>query len=154
MVDREIQSLSFLIVDDDAGCAAAVENILRALGASRIVQARSGTEAITTLTKTKRPFDCTLADLEMPHGNGLRLLKALRTGLIPSTRPDTCFIMMSDTAESDVVQTAADLDVSGYLVKPVVPERLRTAITRARQRYFPLKRDAYAAVPVPQSNQA
>ena len=86
----------------------------------------------------------------MPHGNGLQLLKALRTGMIPSTRPDTCFIMMSGTAETDVVKTAAELDVSGYLVKPLVPEKLRNAIARGRS-VFPINRAAYAAVSVPQS---
>ena len=146
-----IQGLSFLIVDDEESSLALVESILRSLGASRIVCAKSGSDAITMLTKAKRPFDCTLSDFQMPHGNGLQLLKALRTGMIPQTRPDTCFIMMSGSADTDVVKTAAELDVSGYLVKPLVPEKLRSAITRGRSKYFPVNRAAYAAVPVPQS---
>jgi CheY-like chemotaxis protein len=150
-MDREIQSLSFLIVDDDDTCLAAVEAILRSLGASRIVCAKNGSEAISKLARAKKPIDCTLSDFQMPHGNGLQLLKALRTGQIPSTRPDTCFIMMSANAETEVVKTAADLDVSGYLLTPLVSETLRSAITRARAKYFPVNRAAYAAVPVPQS---
>jgi YesN/AraC family two-component response regulator len=150
-MDREIQQLNFLIIDDDATCLAAVETILRSLGAQRIVRAQSGTEAITKLVHATKPFDCTLCDVEMPHGNGLQLLKAMRTGLIPHTRPDTCFIMMSGHTDTTVVKTAAELDVSGYLVKPLKADRLRTAISKGRSRYFPVKRDAYAAVPVPQS---
>jgi two-component system chemotaxis response regulator CheY len=148
-MDREIQGLSFLIVDDEDTCLAAVEAILRGLGASRIVRAHNGSEAISKLAHGQ--VDCTLVDFQMPHGNGLQLLKALRTGMIPSTRPDTCFIMMSGTADTEIVKTAADLDVSGYLVKPLVPEKLRAAIKRGRQKYFPVKRAAYAAVSVPQS---
>ena len=87
----------------------------------------------------------------MPHGNGLQLLKALRTGMIPSTRPDTCFIMMSANTDTEVVKTAAELDVSGYLLKPLAADKLRSAISRGRSKYFPVKRAAYAAVPVPQS---
>jgi len=150
-MDREIQGLSFLIVDDEDSCLAAVEAILRSLGASRIVRAKNGSEAISKLAKAERPIDCTLSDFQMPHGNGLQLLKALRTGLIPSTRPDTCFIMMSGSADTSVVKTAAELDVSGYLVKPLVAEKLRAAISRGRSKYFPVKPHAYAAVPVPQS---
>jgi CheY-like chemotaxis protein len=149
MVDREIQGLSFLIVDDEDTCLAAVEAILRSLGASRIVRAKNGSEAIAKLAKAGRPIDCTLSDFQMPYGNGLQLLKALRTGMIPSTRPDTCFIMMSANADTNVVKTAADLDVSGYLVKPLVAEKLRAAISRARAKYFAINRAAYAAVPVP-----
>jgi CheY-like chemotaxis protein len=148
-MDREIQGLSFLIVDDDATCLAAVEAILRSLGASRIVRAKNGSEAISKLAHGR--IDCALSDFQMPQGNGLQLLKALRTGMIPSTRPDTCFIMMSGNAETSVVKTAADLDVSGYLVKPLAPEKLRAAIKRGRQKYFPVKRDVYAAVAVPLS---
>jgi len=150
-MDGDIRQLSFLIIDDDASSLAAVEAILRSLGAQRIVTAQSGTEAVTKLAHASKPFDCTLCDVEMPHGNGLQLLKAMRTGMIPHTRPDTCFIMMSGSADTHVVQTAAELDVSGYLVKPLRAERLRSAISKGRSRYFPVKRDAYAAVPVPAS---
>jgi YesN/AraC family two-component response regulator len=150
-MDREIQALSFLIVDDDETCLAAVEAILRGLGASRIVRAKNGSEAMSKLAQAQKPIDCTLSDFQMPHGNGLQLLKALRTGMIPSTRPDTCFIMMSGSTDTDLVKTAAELDVSGYLLKPLAPEKLRSAITRGRSKYFPIKRDAYAAVAVPQS---
>jgi YesN/AraC family two-component response regulator len=151
MVNQDIRNLSFLIVDDEDSCLAAVESILRSLGASRIVTAKNGSEAISKLARASSPIDCTLSDFQMPHGNGLQLLKALRTGMIPSTRPDTCFIMMSVNADTDVVKTAAELDVSGYLVKPLAPEKLRAAISRARGKYFPVKRAAYAAVPVPLS---
>ncbi|TAL04652.1 MAG: response regulator, partial [Rhodospirillaceae bacterium] len=109
MVDKDIRGLSFLIVDDDNDSLALVESILRSLGASRIVCAKSGSDAIAKLAKAQRPIDCTLSDFQMPHGNGLQLLKALRTGMIPSTRPDTCFIMMSGSADTDVVKTAAEL---------------------------------------------
>jgi YesN/AraC family two-component response regulator len=150
-MDKEIQGLSFLIVDDDETCLAAVESILRSLGASRIVRAKNGSEAIAKLAHAQKPIDCTLSDFQMPHGNGLQLLKALRTGMIPSTRPDTCFIMMSANTDTDVVKTAAELDVSGYLLKPLAADKLRNAITRGRSKYFPIDRAAYAAVPVPQS---
>jgi CheY-like chemotaxis protein len=148
-MDREIQGLSFLIVDDDDTCLAAVEAILRSLGASRIVRAKNGAEAVSKLARGR--IDCALSDFQMPYGNGLELLKALRTGMIPSTRPDTCFIMMSGSTDTTVVKTAADLDVSGYLVKPLAPDKLRAAIKRGRHKYFPVKRAAYAAVAVPAS---
>ena len=49
------------------------------------------------------------------------------------------------------VLTQADLDVSGYLLKPLLPEKLRSAISRGRAKYFPVNRAAYAQVSVPQS---
>ena len=57
--------------------------------------------------------------------------------------------MMSGSADTTVVKTAADLDVSGYLVKPLAQEKVRAAIKRGRQKYFAVKRAAYAAVSVP-----
>jgi response regulator of citrate/malate metabolism len=85
----------------------------------------------------------------MSAGNGLQLLQAVRTGKIKSLRPDSCFILITGTGDPEIVQVAAELDVSGYLVKPVTLEKLRAAIIKGRSRIFPVNMEKYNSVNLP-----
>ena len=44
---------------------------------------------------------------------------------------------------------AARLDVSGYLVKPVTPDKLKATILKARHRGIKIDFNRYMQVPVP-----
>ena len=57
--------------------------------------------------------------------------------------------MMSASTQPDILQAARQLDVNGYLLKLLEPERLRNTIVKARSRYFPVNFAAYSVVPVP-----
>ena len=83
MTDNDLDALNFLVVDDQPTNLAMVDALLCSLGASNIVCAKSGSEAVAKLARAHRPMDCPLADFRMPNGNGLQLLKALRTGMVP-----------------------------------------------------------------------
>jgi CheY-like chemotaxis protein len=147
--DTDIQALNFLIVDDDDNFLAVLAAVLRALGASRIMTARTGSDALTKLAASKRPVDCVLCDLKMPSGNGLQLLKAIRTGKVKAVRPDICFIFITAAADSEFIQIAAQLDVNGYVVKPVTREKMLPAIVRGRSKAFAIDIKQYETIVVP-----
>lgn len=152
MEDGSFKNLHCLIADDEPLILLGLEEMLHELGVTQITRARSGAKALAQLESLSRPVDCVLCDLNMPDGNGLQVLKAIRTGKIRTSRMDTCFIMITGIAEQAAIEAAAQLDANGYLVKPVIPEKLRTAIVRGRSRYFPIALARYQTVKVPHTH--
>ncbi len=150
MEDSVFKRLHCLIVDDHTKTLRSIDAMLRALGVSRIATARNGAEALMKLDLAKSAVDCILSRLWMPEGNGLQLLKAIRSGQTRSTRVDACFILFSPTADPDAVKVAAGLDAHGVLVKPITAEKLRRAIHSGRARYFAADMARYTAQAVPQ----
>jgi CheY-like chemotaxis protein len=146
---EDIQKLHILLVDDDALVLDVLEGALRAMGVKLITRSVSGSDAIDKLIKVERVVDCILADYSMANGNGLQLLRAIRMGKIKYVRPDACVIMVTASGAPDLVEAATQLDVSGYLVKPVTPAALLAAIKRGRSKYFPLDLNKYANAIVP-----
>lgn len=151
MADIGFKDLHCLIVDDDPTFLHILEGMLRSLGVSKVSRGQSGSNALTILTTAQRAIDVILSDLKMPSGNGLQLLKAIRTGQVPSLRLDACFILVSATASPEPIRTAAALDVSGFLIKPLSQEKLRATILKARNRHFAADPARYSQVSVPES---
>ena len=109
-------------------------------------QARS---AFTKLAKTPKVVDVVLCDYSMEAGNGLQLLQSIRTGAIKIIRPDTCFILLTSSGDPSVVEAAAQLDINGYLVKPITPATLQAAIVKGRSRAVKVDFARYGRVVVP-----
>jgi YesN/AraC family two-component response regulator len=126
-----------------------MEAMLKALGASYVTRATSGSEAFAIILRNDRVIDVILCDYSMSYGNGLQLLQAVRMGKMNYLRPDSCFILLTGSGEMDVVKTAGELDVSGYIVKPATVDKLGSAILKARTRTFALNMDRYAAANIP-----
>lgn len=145
----DLKKLQVLIVDDDSVFLDLLQAMLEALGITAITRAANGLEAVTKLKEAAGGVDCILCDYSMEHGNGLELLKAVRLGQLKHFRPDATVLLITASAMPGIVQTAAELDVSGYLVKPVTPDKLRNAIIKARSRYFQLDINKYANVVLP-----
>jgi CheY-like chemotaxis protein len=145
----EIAPLHFLLVDDDQTVLAMLEGLLKALGATQITKAVNGSDAFRKLAKIDKVVDCVLCDFSMKSGNGLQLLQAIRQGKVKVLRPDSCFILVTGSRNVPVVEAAAQLDVNGYLVKPVTAESLKTAVIKGRARAVKLDFDRYAKVMLP-----
>lgn len=129
---NDLKKLHVLIVDDDPAMLDAMDMILKSIGISQVTRAGNNGDAVACLTTGGRVVDCILCDYSMPEGSGLRLLQAVRTGKIKYCRPDASFLLVTASGERDTVEAAALLDVSGYLVKPVTPAKLQSAILHAR----------------------
>jgi CheY-like chemotaxis protein len=152
MEDGSFKNLHCLIADDEPMILMGLEEMLHEIGVKNVTRAGSGAKVLAELQNTNNPVDCILCDLNMPDGNGLQVLKAIRTGQIKSMRMDMCFIMVTGLAEAPLIEAAKNLDANGYLVKPIEPDKLRSAIIRGRQRHFPVALERYSSVKVPQSN--
>lgn len=91
------------------------------------------------LRRRGRSIDCIISDWNMRPVNGLELLREVRKGGIADVPANTTFIMLTGYATSAVVTTAANLDVSAYLVKPVSSNRLAEAVRLSLQKPFTAK---------------
>ncbi|MDP2144374.1 MAG: hybrid sensor histidine kinase/response regulator [Gallionella sp.] len=123
MIDKQT---AFLVVDDFEPMRKVTAGQLRSMGASNIVMAGNGAEALRILQN--RRVDIVLSDWNMPVMTGLALLKAVRSDPKLSNLP---FIMITAEAERHRIEEAIACGVSDLLVKPYTSQRLATHVEKA-----------------------
>ena len=112
--------MRFLVVDDNQYMRAIVVELLRAFGATRIMEATDGAEAITT-GETWEP-DIVIIDYAMAT-DGLTFTRKVRAG---QTRldPSVPVILMTGHTEASRVEAARDAGITEFLAKPLSTETL------------------------------
>ncbi|HKS70736.1 MAG TPA: response regulator [Ktedonobacterales bacterium] len=131
------QPLNILLVEDDE---VDVLNVQRAFEknhiANPLVVASDGIEALEMLRGGQVPKDrrLILLDLNMPRMNGIEFLRELRQDPELSSAP--VVVLTTSNDEQDVVD-AYNLNVAGYLVKPVTFDHF-SALMVALNRYWAL----------------
>jgi len=117
--------LRLLIVDDEPPARRRLRRMLGGEPDIEVVgECGSGAEAVAQI-RTLMP-DLVLLDVQMPDGDGFDVVEELG----PSALPLVVFV----TAYDEYALRAFDAAALDYLVKPVRRPRLRTALTRARER--------------------
>lgn len=115
--------MRILIADDEAPARLRLRRLLAEhVGGEVVAEAASGNETLAAVERT-RP-DLVLLDIRMPGGDGLSVAHALRRLDVP---PAVVFV----TAHADRALAALEVGAAAYLVKPVIGERLASAIERA-----------------------
>jgi len=117
---------TFLVVDDFDSMRKVTINQLKQLGATKILEAANGAEALKIISR--QPITMVLSDWNMPVMSGLDLLLAVRSNPKLSTLP---FLMITAEAERDRVMLAIQSGVSELLVKPYTSARLTERIEKA-----------------------
>ena len=110
-----------LLVEDEKDLAQVVCEILHTLPAQVIV-ARNGREAIR-LIESEQPFDLVLLDLVLPQLSGLEVLRRLRR-ISTSAK----VILSTGYVASVDAKDLAELEISGLLNKPYMPNELLAAV--------------------------
>ena len=110
-----------LLVEDEKDLAQVVCEILQTLPAE-VVVARNGREAIR-LIESEQPFDLVLLDLVLPHLSGLEVLRRLRR-ISTSAK----VILSTGYVASVEAKDLAELEISGLLNKPYMPNELLAAV--------------------------
>jgi CheY-like chemotaxis protein len=112
-------TLNILLVEDDE---VDVMNVRRAFQKNNITNplyvAGNGLEALAKLRNGEVPRErrMVLLDLNMPRMNGIEFLRELRKD--PELAPTPVVVLTTSNNDRDKIQ-AYDLNVAGYLVKPV-----------------------------------
>jgi len=112
--------LTVLVVEDSDFVRRVVCKYLVDMGFKAVLEAANGMDGIAAL---KNKPDVVICDISMEPLNGFEFLKLLRSQ--PEPERSLPFIFLTSSADADYVQRALDLNVSAYLLKPVMPDVLR-----------------------------
>jgi DNA-binding NarL/FixJ family response regulator len=117
--------LRVMLVDDHGFVRAAIRQALTAPDVAVVGEAATAEEALDIALEL-RP-DVLLADIDLPGMNGLRLLRELAPRL-----PETKFVMLTVSTDSDDVLEAVRLGAVGYLTKDLDADALLRSIRGVR----------------------
>jgi CheY-like chemotaxis protein len=129
MMDK---SITILLVEDDEVDAMNVKRAFRKLKITNpLFVAENGLEALAMLRGDgaekiiPRP-KIILLDINMPRMNGIEFLQELRAD--PELKSISVVMLTTSNEERDKI-AAYDLNVAGYILKPVVPDKFIEAIS-------------------------
>lgn len=117
--------LSILYVEDEAIPRERLAAILRRR-AREVHLAADGQEGIDAFSRIKP--DIVITDIRMPLMNGLDMIREIKR-----VGPDTRIIVISAFSDSDLLLKAIELDVDGYILKPVETEQLFAVLNRCAE---------------------
>lgn len=127
----DIDTMTLLIVDDLKSARSIIKKTLRNLNIGKeIFLAEDGYQAIACLEE--HPVDLAIVDWRMPGMNGAQLLEHIRNH---KDLRDMLVLMVTAESQRDVVYEVAEIEVDGYLLKPLSPvvldEKIRALVHKA-----------------------
>lgn len=123
--------------DDDAQVLAQASALLKAKNSEYgdvSVTAFQSSMALSSALEDGARFDLYLLDILMPGKNGMELAAAIR-------KHDESAMLVFLTSSPEFAVDSYEVEAMGYLLKPVVPEKLSAILQKARQRMGNRKRD-------------
>ena len=120
---------NILVVDDEKMHRKGILSLLEEFCPEDMLwEAADGTEAMEIMQNM--PCEIVISDIRMARMDGLSLLREVK-----NIRPEVSFIIISGYSDFEYAQSAIRLKVSEYLLKPVDPEELTTALGNIRKQY-------------------
>lgn len=142
-----LEQKTILLVDDQRFVRSIVRASLAEIERVVVLQAEDGAKALEILSS--EPVDIVVLDINMAPMNGLRALKAIRTGT-NGIRASTPVVMLTSLNDMAVVRTCGELDCQGFLLKPVSKGELISKLARAVGRDWKLRQAGhYWGIDVP-----
>lgn len=118
-------AVKVMVVDDQASMRAMVRRTLQDLGFKDVRDRAGSAEALDAIRSER--VHLIISDYNMPDMDGLEFLAAVRADPVIGK---TVFIMLTGSADREIVQKAAALGVNNYVVKPFTPAALKEKIER------------------------
>jgi DNA-binding NtrC family response regulator len=122
---QSLQAHTILVVDDDPVQRRLVEAAIVKSG-NHVVKAEDGRQAINVLTDPTSRISAVVLDLAMPGMDGMEVLSAMQQSGIEAP-----VIVQTATGGIETVVKAMQLGAFDFVVKPVSPDRLLTALAKA-----------------------
>ncbi|GGK70930.1 two-component system response regulator [Rufibacter glacialis] len=135
-MNMEEKEVNILLVEDDE---VDIMNVQRAFKKNNITNplhiARNGLEALEILRSKVIPMQpIIILDINMPKMNGIEFLQELRKD--PALNRISVFVMTTSNEDSDKIN-AYNLNVAGYILKPLSFEKFLTSVATLN-RYWKL----------------
>lgn len=124
---KNLLKYTALIADDDATERAALKEIFKTEPGWEIFTAQDGQDALDRLHAGLRP-DLMLVDLRMPKVDGFTFIQLVRED--PSLRKMRV-VVISAEHDREQVRALAQLNISGYLLKPFDTSKVKAVLQQA-----------------------
>lgn len=134
--------MRILIVDDEETEREVLKDILKDEAGVQIVEASNGLEAIDRLLEG-RSIQLCLLDIRMPEVDGVQLLQRIRRD--PLLRP-LPVVVSSGNRDRSIILTLAQLGISGYLLKPFDPAKVKAMVQQVAKTLAPVEAAAAPSV--------
>ncbi len=125
-----LRDITFLVADDFSTMRRIVVGLLKQCGATRILEAEDGAQALRIIES--HPVDFDVSDWNMPNMTGLELLKALRAS--PKFCRMPVLLITAEGRKENIVE-AAQAGADGYIVKPFAQDTLQEKLRRILLKY-------------------
>jgi two-component system sensor histidine kinase/response regulator len=150
---EELRDLRVLVVDDNPIAQETLKCYAEAFSAN-VTVAGSGEEGLKILEKTaqEKPFDLVILDWRLPEMDGMQVARHIKEH--PELYKTPIIIMATAFGREEVRQGAQELDLAGFLVKPVSQSSLLDAIMRALHKQPTARVHATTTPPRPEGIEA
>ncbi|MYM58920.1 response regulator [Vibrio sp. OCN044] len=128
MARFEPDKFTILVVEDNNLSRKALIGMLFKSGYENILSAPDGQTAIDKIEHNH--VDLVVTDINMPHINGLQLIKAIRTGSTHAVA-ETSIIAVTSLSDIETISACMRLEVDAFLPKPVTVKDAREQIEQA-----------------------
>ncbi len=118
-------AIKVMVVDDQTSMRAMIRRTLQDLGFKDIRDKAGPVEALGAIRSDR--VHLIISDFNMPDMDGLQFLEEVRKDPVIGK---TVFIMLTGSADREIVQKAAALGVNNYVVKPFSATALKEKIER------------------------
>ena len=116
---------TFMVVEDVTSSRLLEAGLLRSLGASKVMVATDGNDALGKLRLAETAPDIIICDWIMPGMDGITLLEAAKVRFAT-----TKFVMLTSKTDAADMELAKSKGVDGYIAKPFSRESLVSALKR------------------------
>ncbi|RZT53368.1 two-component system chemotaxis response regulator CheY [Sphingomonas sp. BK036] len=118
-------AIKVMVVDDQTSMRAMIRRTLQDLGFRDVRDKPGAVEALGSVRSDR--VHLIISDYNMPDMDGLEFLEQVRKDPVIGK---TVFIMLTGSADREIVQKAAALGVNNYVVKPFSSAVLKEKIER------------------------
>ena len=118
-------AIKVMVVNDQPHLRAMIRRTLQDLGFKDVRESGDAAEALAAVRGDR--VHLIISDYAMPAMNGLELLERVRADPVIGK---TVFIMLTGSADRELVRKAAALGVNNYVVRPFAPAALKDKIER------------------------
>ncbi len=127
MGKSRLRRVTVLAVDDDPDALNLQKKVLERLGVRHVINATSAADALGHLNDDEGFINVILLDLNMPEKDGISFLKKLRKNADERIASLPVIIVSAEEMD-DFEEDLTELNVAGFVHKPVVAELLESEI--------------------------